>query len=106
MQRGCDYHHIIFIFTAKCTKPNEFFACGGACDNECDKLDSQNRTVCPIVNIKCNPKCYCEDGYARDYKNNCVPISECPGLLLQLASFNITTLTFVFASIRCINAVA
>ncbi|XP_052738623.1 zonadhesin [Bicyclus anynana] len=62
----------------KCKRPNEFFTCGGACDNVCATLATQNRTNCPIKNIKCNPKCYCVDGYARDSNETCVPISECP----------------------------
>nr|QZP43462.1 zonadhesin-like protein 1 [Pseudoips prasinana] len=62
----------------KCTGPNEYFSCGGACDNVCATLNEQNQTNCPIVNIVCNPMCYCIDGYARDDNNNCVPINECP----------------------------
>ncbi|CAH0627257.1 unnamed protein product [Chrysodeixis includens] len=62
----------------KCTGPNEYFSCGGACDNVCATLSQQNQTNCPIVNIKCNPMCYCEKGYARDNNNTCVPIDKCP----------------------------
>ncbi|KAL4707026.1 hypothetical protein ACJJTC_000453 [Scirpophaga incertulas] len=61
----------------KCSKPNEFYSCGGACDNECSTLGKQNRTNCPIINIKCNPKCYCKDGFARDDKDNCIPVDKC-----------------------------
>ncbi|KAL0840607.1 hypothetical protein ABMA28_015809 [Loxostege sticticalis] len=60
----------------KCQKPNEFYSCNSACDNECSDL-TQNRTNCPIVNIKCNEWCYCDDGYARDAQRNCVPVSQC-----------------------------
>lgn len=66
-------------FTVKCTGPNEYFACGGACDNVCETLDKQNQTNCPIRNIKCNPMCYCNEGYARNDKQICVPIEQCPG---------------------------
>ncbi|CAG4937198.1 unnamed protein product [Colias eurytheme] len=62
----------------KCRGPHEYFTCGGACDNECDKLSRQNQTSCPIINITCNRKCYCEPGYARNVDNICVPIAQCP----------------------------
>ncbi|XP_045764412.1 zonadhesin-like isoform X3 [Maniola jurtina] len=62
----------------KCTGPNEYFSCGGACDNVCATLATQSQTNCSIVNVVCNPMCYCEQGYARDSNNTCVPISECP----------------------------
>uniref|UniRef100_A0A2A4J7B9 Serpin domain-containing protein n=1 Tax=Heliothis virescens TaxID=7102 RepID=A0A2A4J7B9_HELVI len=62
----------------KCTGPNEYFSCGGACDNVCATLSEQNQTNCPIVNIKCNPMCYCEEGYARDENGTCIPIEQCP----------------------------
>ncbi|KAL4707024.1 hypothetical protein ACJJTC_000451 [Scirpophaga incertulas] len=61
----------------KCTKPNEFYECGGACDNVCKDLHTQNRTSCPIRNIVCNPRCYCEDDYARDDSGNCIPVDMC-----------------------------
>ncbi|XP_069354812.1 zonadhesin-like isoform X2 [Maniola hyperantus] len=62
----------------KCTGPNEYFSCGGACDNVCSTLANQSQANCPIINVVCNPKCYCEEGYARDSNNTCVLISECP----------------------------
>ncbi|KAL4720338.1 hypothetical protein ACJJTC_009071, partial [Scirpophaga incertulas] len=62
----------------QCSKPNEFFSCGSACDNECSTLNEQNRTNCPIINVRCNERCYCDDGYARDDSGMCVPVSECP----------------------------
>ncbi|XP_026328881.1 inducible metalloproteinase inhibitor protein-like [Hyposmocoma kahamanoa] len=62
----------------QCDKPNEYYACGGACDNVCSTLQYQNQTNCPIKNIKCNEWCYCDPGYARDEDSNCIPISECP----------------------------
>ncbi|XP_044742925.1 mucin-5B-like isoform X2 [Chrysoperla carnea] len=52
---------------------NEKFDCGSACDTECKTLGEP----CPIVNVKCNEKCYCVDGYARNCKGECVPINEC-----------------------------
>ncbi|CAH0727832.1 unnamed protein product, partial [Brenthis ino] len=61
----------------KCTGPNEYFSCGSACDNECSDL-SKNQTSCPIINVKCNEKCYCEAGYARNNRNICIPIEKCP----------------------------
>jgi hypothetical protein len=73
------YNYLLIVYgsTEKCSKPNEFYSCGGACDNECKTLGKQNRTSCPIVNITCNKKCYCEDGYARDAKGNCIPVDQC-----------------------------
>ncbi|KAJ0180063.1 hypothetical protein K1T71_004654 [Dendrolimus kikuchii] len=62
----------------KCTGDHEFYSCGSACDNECDKIATQNRTNCPIRNIKCNEQCYCDDGWARDDKGKCIPVEQCP----------------------------
>ncbi|XP_059048366.1 zonadhesin-like [Achroia grisella] len=61
----------------KCTGPHEYFSCGGACDNVCATLSTQNQTNCPIVNVKCNEMCYCEEGYARNDNNICIPIEDC-----------------------------
>ncbi|KAJ8732217.1 hypothetical protein PYW08_014947 [Mythimna loreyi] len=61
-----------------CDRENEYFECGSACDNECATLGVQNKTNCPIQNIVCNPKCYCEDGFARDDSGNCVAVEKCP----------------------------
>ncbi|KAM3962918.1 zonadhesin [Aphomia sociella] len=60
-----------------CPGEHEYYACGVACDNVCSQLHEQNKTNCPIVNIKCNEKCYCEDGYARDDNGICIPIENC-----------------------------
>lgn len=64
---------ITILSTASCG-PNEVFACGSSCDTTCATLGD----TCPIVNIQCNEKCYCVDGYARNAQNVCVPIKECP----------------------------
>ena len=69
---------MILLFSVKCTGPHEYFSCGPECDNECCNLSQQNQTSCPIINIKCNEKCYCEDGYARNSMNICVPYAKCP----------------------------
>nr|WHN38851.1 Zon4B-L [Andraca theae] len=61
----------------KCTGPHEYFSCGVACDNVCATLSKRNQTNCDIKNIMCNKMCYCEQGYARDNNNTCIPISEC-----------------------------
>ncbi|KAJ2947173.1 hypothetical protein O0L34_g16531 [Tuta absoluta] len=66
------------IDTVKCQGPHEYYSCGGACDNVCATLSQQNQTNCPIINIKCNEKCYCEKQYARDSNGVCIPISSCP----------------------------
>ncbi|KAI5645184.1 trypsin inhibitor like cysteine rich domain-containing protein [Phthorimaea operculella] len=61
----------------KCKGQHEYFSCGGACDNVCATLSQQNQTNCPIINIKCNEMCYCEEGFARDSQGICVPIESC-----------------------------
>lgn len=66
-------------FPARCDGPHEIYACGGACDNVCATLHEQNQTHCLIKNIKCIDKCYCEEGYARDENNICIPIEKCKG---------------------------
>ncbi|XP_037299545.1 zonadhesin isoform X3 [Manduca sexta] len=66
------------LFPVKeCNGPNEFFQCGPACDNVCATLDKQNRTHCPLVNVMCNSRCYCNDGYARDDRGICIPVEQC-----------------------------
>ncbi|CAH1644195.1 unnamed protein product [Spodoptera littoralis] len=62
----------------KCRGPHEYFSCGGACDNVCETIHIQNQTHCPIINIQCNQMCYCDEGYARDENNTCIPIEKCP----------------------------
>lgn len=57
-----------------CNGPNEFFSCGSACDTTCETLGEE----CPIVNVKCNEKCYCKDGFARDSEGICIPTNDCP----------------------------
>ncbi|CAH2107528.1 unnamed protein product [Euphydryas editha] len=61
----------------KCTGPHEYFSCGSACDNVCENLSTQNQTNCPIKNIVCNQKCYCEENFARNSDNICIPIKDC-----------------------------
>lgn len=65
------------LFSVKCPGDHEYYSCGGACDNVCQLMPYQNITNCPIINVKCNEKCYCEDGYARNSYGICVPISKC-----------------------------
>ncbi|XP_028042726.1 inducible metalloproteinase inhibitor protein-like, partial [Bombyx mandarina] len=38
----------------RCPGKHEYYSCGGACDNICDKLSEENQTSCSIINIKCN----------------------------------------------------
>ncbi|CAH4008536.1 unnamed protein product [Pieris brassicae] len=79
----CVFYYLFFLYclptleAGKCGD-DEFFFCGPECDNECSTLHEMNRTNCPILNIVCNEKCYCEDGYARDDEGQCIPIEECP----------------------------
>lgn len=58
-----------------CDRPNEEYRCGSACQTTCATLGQ----TCPIVNIRCNDDCYCEEGYARDCRGRCIPIKQCPG---------------------------
>ncbi|KAJ8921420.1 hypothetical protein NQ315_003038 [Exocentrus adspersus] len=57
-----------------CTRVNEKYDCGSACQTECATLGE----VCPIVNIRCNDACYCIDGHARDANGVCIRIENCP----------------------------
>ncbi|XP_077292844.1 zonadhesin-like [Arctopsyche grandis] len=57
-----------------CSGPNEFYSCGSACDTTCATLGD----TCPIVNIRCNERCYCKNGFARNNRNVCIPIKKCP----------------------------
>ncbi|CAG9833493.1 unnamed protein product [Diabrotica balteata] len=57
-----------------CTRPNEYYDCGSACQTECKTLGQQ----CPIINKRCNDDCYCIVGYARDNSGRCIPIKQCP----------------------------
>nr|XP_026486009.1 uncharacterized protein LOC113393377 [Vanessa tameamea] len=84
----------------QCTGPNEFFSCGSACDNVCSKLSTENQTNCPIVNIVCNQKCYCEDNYARDDYNICIPIDECPSNENGIKEFNDGNIAFTEKFLR------
>uniref|UniRef100_A0A2A4J0T0 TIL domain-containing protein n=1 Tax=Heliothis virescens TaxID=7102 RepID=A0A2A4J0T0_HELVI len=61
-----------------CQRENEYYDCSTPCDNVCATLNERNRTNCDVWHYKCNRKCYCKDGYARDSDRNCVPVDECP----------------------------
>ncbi|XP_031773987.1 inducible metalloproteinase inhibitor protein [Apis florea] len=56
-----------------CSRSNEEYACGSACQRTCATLDQP----CPIQNIRCNDGCYCKDGYARNTNDVCIPIKDC-----------------------------
>ncbi|XP_026729506.1 SCO-spondin-like [Trichoplusia ni] len=68
----------------KCPGDHEHYECASECDNVCATLDRQNKTNCPIRKYDnfdiCSPRCYCDDGYARDDKGNCIPIEDCDKL--------------------------
>ncbi|CAH0627371.1 unnamed protein product [Chrysodeixis includens] len=61
----------------KCTGAHEKLECHSICDTVCESLDRQNKTHCPSTHVGCLRQCYCEDGYARDGQNNCIPIEQC-----------------------------
>lgn len=56
-----------------CFKENEVYdGCGTACPLSCDV---------PFVDTcteQCVEGCFCEDGYVRDYNDDCILIEECP----------------------------
>ncbi|XP_057651848.1 inducible metalloproteinase inhibitor protein [Diorhabda carinulata] len=58
----------------RCKGPNEHYACGSACQTACETLGEP----CPIVNVRCNDDCFCNDGYARDDDGICIPQKKCP----------------------------
>ncbi|XP_011700506.1 PREDICTED: inducible metalloproteinase inhibitor protein [Wasmannia auropunctata] len=60
----------------ECTRENEEYQCGSACQTTCNNLGQ----FCPIVNVKCNDACYCKQGYARIQNDTgpCVSIESCP----------------------------
>lgn len=62
-----------YFLQGKCNGGNEHYACGSHCDEECGRLNQ----TCPIINIKCVDRCYCDEGYARDNRCKCVPKEYC-----------------------------
>lgn len=66
-------YYILISIIGACNGPHEWFGCGSYCDVECGKIGEP----CPIVNIKCTERCYCDPGYARDEYCNCVPFDDC-----------------------------
>lgn len=54
---------------------NEEYTCGSACDTECATLGQD----CGIYSYACVSKCRCKEGFARDYRNVCIPTKYCPG---------------------------
>ncbi|CAO1396939.1 unnamed protein product [Diamesa tonsa] len=66
----------------ECPKPiecpaNEVFSCGSAaCEKSCGNIND----TCDIVNIKCDDKCFCIEGYVRESGPNstCIPVNTCP----------------------------
>ncbi|VVC90206.1 unnamed protein product [Leptidea sinapis] len=52
---------ILEDYCEKCNGENEYYSCGPHCDNVCATLHEMNQTHCPIVNIRCNDKCYCRN---------------------------------------------
>ncbi|XP_017773877.1 PREDICTED: inducible metalloproteinase inhibitor protein-like [Nicrophorus vespilloides] len=67
-----------------CFRPNEKYACGSACQVTCATLGQ----TCDIINKKCNDRCYCEEGYARDQTGSCVSIDKCNDRLNGICGIN------------------
>ncbi|XP_018571454.1 inducible metalloproteinase inhibitor protein-like [Anoplophora glabripennis] len=66
-----------------CTRPNEYYDCGSACQTECATLGQP----CPIINVRCNDDCYCMDGYARDDNGVCIRIEDCPAKYICYSTY-------------------
>ena len=66
---------------------NEFFSCGSAgCEENCDNLGEK----CTIVNITCDKKCFCKDGYVRQFRNGpCIIRDQCPRIIVDPPMYNI-----------------
>lgn len=63
-----------FFPIPKACGPYQYYnPCGPACDTRCDTLGKP----CMIMNVKCPSKCYCQEGYARDSSENCIPKDDC-----------------------------
>lgn len=73
-------------------RPNEVFACGSACQNECRTFGQP----CQIINKKCNELCYCKEGYARDDKKICIPENSPDCNLLKPSRFTLNQLPAIF----------
>lgn len=57
----------------KCSKAHEFYTdCGSACPISCAE---PSITFCTD---QCVQGCFCEDGYVRDFNENCVLLEDCP----------------------------
>jgi len=62
-----------------CSLSHEVYnACGTACPLTCDNYNTP-----PACTEQCVPGCYCEDGYFRNSKGNCVTKSECTNQVSQ-----------------------
>ncbi|XP_017773897.1 PREDICTED: inducible metalloproteinase inhibitor protein-like [Nicrophorus vespilloides] len=57
-----------------CPKPNEHYECTSTCESNCSTLG----LPCRLRFIRCNDVCYCDEGFSRDSKDNCIPSSQCP----------------------------
>ena len=65
-----------FIFSLIECPANESFSCGSAaCEKDCSNINE----TCDIVNIKCDDKCFCNEGFVRETPSGlCIPIEKCP----------------------------
>lgn len=59
--------------TTNCGAHASYLNCGPNCETTCATLGQK----CSIVHIRCPDGCFCNEGYARNSKNECIPIEEC-----------------------------
>lgn len=67
----------LFTDKLKCPGPNEHYECGYVCDNECGRLGERDGTDCQQESYRCIRQCYCDEGFARDEKDTCIPDGNC-----------------------------
>ncbi|UYV78422.1 hypothetical protein LAZ67_16001302 [Cordylochernes scorpioides] len=59
----------------ECTKPHEvYLTCGSSCPDTCDNYNDTSR----VCTLQCVQGCFCEKGYVRNSKGDCVLPSQCP----------------------------
>ncbi|KRZ87210.1 Cysteine-rich venom protein 6 [Trichinella sp. T8] len=50
-------------------------SCGSSCEETCESIASGKDTPCTL---QCVPGCFCVDGFVRDSRGRCIPMSLCP----------------------------
>ncbi|KRX21784.1 Serine/threonine-protein phosphatase 5, partial [Trichinella nelsoni] len=50
-------------------------SCGSSCEETCESIVSGKDTPCTL---QCVPGCFCVEGFVRDSRGRCIPMSLCP----------------------------